>query len=97
MSVQRPSVGRIVHYRSFGTPGGEFTPECRAAIITGVQAHVEQAADRTKPPHLAEVIETERYTADLFVMNPTGVFLNQACAQDEAEQRGGTWHWPERV
>lgn len=31
-----PSVGRIVHYRSYGTPGGEYTAECRAAIITEV-------------------------------------------------------------
>ncbi len=28
-----PTVGRIVHYKSYGTPGGEFEPECRAAII----------------------------------------------------------------
>lgn len=31
-----PSVGRIVHYVSFGTPGGEFGSECRAAIIAGI-------------------------------------------------------------
>lgn len=34
MPKQQPSVGRIVHYRSYGTPGGEYTSECRAAIIT---------------------------------------------------------------
>lgn len=33
---QKPSVGRIVHYLSYGTPGGEYKPECRAAIITEV-------------------------------------------------------------
>ena len=31
-----PSVGRIVHYRSFGTPKGEFESTCRAAIVTQV-------------------------------------------------------------
>lgn len=31
-----PSIGRIVHYRSYGTPGGEFGMECRAAVITEV-------------------------------------------------------------
>ena len=36
MPVQLPSVGRVVHYRSYGTPGGEFAPECRAAVVTGV-------------------------------------------------------------
>lgn len=33
----KPSVGRIVHYVSYGTPGGEFTRECRAAVITEVR------------------------------------------------------------
>lgn len=36
MSVQVPSIGRVVHYRSFGTPGGEYLPEPRAAIVTEV-------------------------------------------------------------
>ncbi len=31
-----PTIGRIVHYQSYGTPGGEFLPEPRAAIITEV-------------------------------------------------------------
>jgi hypothetical protein len=31
-----PSVGRIVHYTSFGTPGGEYESTCRAAVITEV-------------------------------------------------------------
>jgi len=31
--VQKPSVGRIVHYRNFGTPG-ELV--CRAAVVTTV-------------------------------------------------------------
>lgn len=32
--MQSPSVGRIVHYVSYGTPGGEYASECRAAIVT---------------------------------------------------------------
>jgi hypothetical protein len=32
----KPTVGRIVYYKSYGTPNGEFKPENRAAIITGV-------------------------------------------------------------
>lgn len=31
-----PSVGRIVHYQAYGTPGGEFKSLARAAIITEV-------------------------------------------------------------
>lgn len=33
---QTPSVGRDVHYISYGTPGGEYEPVCRAAKITEV-------------------------------------------------------------
>lgn len=33
---QTPSTGRTVHYQSYGTPNGEYTPEARAAIITAV-------------------------------------------------------------
>lgn len=34
---QQPSVGRMVHYVSYGLPGGEFPAGiCRAAIITQV-------------------------------------------------------------
>ncbi len=34
--MQQPSVGRIVHYQSYGTPGGQYLPEPRAAVITEV-------------------------------------------------------------
>ena len=32
----KPTIGRIVHYQSYGTPGGEFLPEPRAAVVTEV-------------------------------------------------------------
>lgn len=32
--MSEATVGQIVHYKSYGTPGGEFEPECRAAIVT---------------------------------------------------------------
>lgn len=35
-STPKPTVGRVVHYHSYGTPGGEYLPEARAAIVTGV-------------------------------------------------------------
>ncbi len=37
MAEQQPSVGRMVHYVSYGTPGGEYASECRAAVITAVR------------------------------------------------------------
>jgi len=33
--MAKPSVGRVVHYVAYGTPGGEFPAGiCRAALIT---------------------------------------------------------------
>jgi len=34
--MNKPTVGRTVHYQSYGTPGGEYKAEPRAAIITQV-------------------------------------------------------------
>lgn len=88
----KPSVGRVVHYVSYGTPGGEFGRECRAAIITEVPAHL-----------LAEPMDgcpngtDGQWIASLAVLNPTGAYFNQNVALDESASTGGTWHWPERV
>ena len=79
----KPSVGRVVHYVSYGTPGGEYGKECRAAVITAVEVDTDKLG-RAQPVSLA-------------VLNPTGMFFNQGCRHSEAEYDGGTWHWPERV
>lgn len=81
MTQQIPSVGRIVHYVSYGTPGGEYTSECRAAVIAAVPT---------------AVWEGDAQPVDLVVFNPTGLFFN-CCPQDEDTKRGGTWHFPERI
>lgn len=41
--AQVPSIGRVVHYHSYGTPGGEHKPAPRAAIVTDV--HDADAGD----------------------------------------------------
>jgi hypothetical protein len=33
---------------------------------------------------------------DLVVCNPNGLYFNRAM-HDEADKKGGTWHWPELV
>lgn len=81
----RPTVGRIVHYRSFGTPGGEYTSQCRAAIVAGVPDG--------GPPVIGP--DGPAQQLDLAVLNPIGLFFNR-CPQDETGKAGGTWHWPER-
>lgn len=32
----KPTVGRMVYYKSYGTPNGEYKPQNRAAIVTDV-------------------------------------------------------------
>ncbi|MFJ1865554.1 hypothetical protein ACIOD1_13065 [Streptomyces sp. NPDC088097] len=91
MSQPEPSVGRIVHYVSYGTPGGEYPSVCRAAVITEVPDHL------TAEPFDGCPNGTEgQWIAGLAVLNPEGFFFNRD-AQHSEEQRGGTWHWPERV
>jgi hypothetical protein len=94
----KPSVGRIVHYRSYGTPGGEYPAVCRAAIVTAVDTY-QDGGDPDQ--HLGHV--------DLCVLNPTGQFFNRGVLHHEGDPdhvdatpghptyRPGTWHWPERV
>lgn len=113
MAEQTPTVGRIVHYVSFGTPGGEYTSQCRAAVVTEVCPDGDPEHDGC---------------ASLCVLNPTGQFFNEhvsfhgggetpgkpdcpndhaampfrycpelGCGWQEASHKGGTWHWPERA
>jgi hypothetical protein len=96
--TQQPSIGRIVHYVSFGTPGGEYGHECRAAVITEVAAG--DAPDGESQPQ----------SVGLCVLNPTGQFFNRDVGYDNGDATtgctqlcgsldyaGGTWHWPERA
>lgn len=34
--TKQPSVGRVVHYQAYGTPGGEFASVPRCALVTEV-------------------------------------------------------------
>ena len=36
----RAYVGQVVHYVSYGTPGGEYRSACRAAILSEVSGEV---------------------------------------------------------
>lgn len=81
----KPTVSRFVHYVSYGTPGGEYSSVCRAAVITAV----DEYQDNPDGPFLGHV--------DLCVFNPDGLFFNKGVHQSEDDHRGGTWHWPERV
>jgi hypothetical protein len=83
----KPTVGRIVHYASHGTPvrhdGTQaYKSEPRAAIVTAV----------TDTP-----LFPDNPIVDLCVLNPTGLFFKENVAYDDSDHpAGGTWHWPPR-
>jgi hypothetical protein len=79
---QIPSVGRVVHYFAYGTPGGEFPAGvARAAIIT----EVDDPGNPDSPIGLA-------------VLNPTGMFFNQHVKRCEnTNNEAGHWDWPAYV
>lgn len=87
--MDKPSVGRVVHYVAYGTPGGEFPAGiCRAAIITEVNA--------LQPGRVVQLFDGVQMDVGLCVLNPSGQFFNRGVRYD-ADKAPGTWHWPERV
>ena len=91
MSEQKPSVGRIVHYHSYGTPGGEYTPQPRAAIIT----ELYNPGDSSVENLVVDSAGTQT-TVGLCVLNPTGQFFNRYVPYSE-QPKPGHWNWPPRV
>lgn len=106
----KPSVGRIVHYVSYGTPGGEYGKECRAAIITEVPEGVEnpqtvglcvlnptgQFFNRSVPYHDGSGKPGDPHCPNAD-SHDGGPFRYCACGWTEPAYLGGTWHWAERV
>jgi hypothetical protein len=81
----KPSVGRSVHYQSYGTPGGEYLPEPRAATIT----EVKQVQFNPGDEELTEVV-------GLAVLNPSGLFFDHNVKFAEVPTPGH-WNWAPRV
>ena len=90
----KPSVGRIVHYQSYGTPGGEYKPKARAAIIT-------ECEPLPTSEHCIGVASDEyyqdetSYSVQICILNPTGMFF--AHAKFSPEPKPGCWSWPPRA
>lgn len=85
-----PSIGRVVHYQSYGTPGGEYLPEPRAAIITEVHSVSWSPGAGDGDGQKVEAV------VGLAVLNPTGMFFNERVPFAE-EPTPGHWNWPPRV
>ena len=92
-----PSIGRIVHYVSHGTPvradGTQaYSSECRAAVVTEVNRYAPgSTGDRADE-------------VGLCVLNPTGQFFSRNVPFGKgdvpcvpSQLTGGTWQWPARI
>lgn len=104
----KPSVGRIVHYASYGTPGGEYGQECRAAVITqvvnggdvpDVGLCVLNPTGQFFNPAVAyhDGAEQQGKPGCPDSASHGNPFRYCACGWSEAALQGGTWHWPERT
>ena len=90
-----PSVGRIVHYVSHGSPvrpdGTQaYSSECRAAVITEVvRGDIGLCVLNPTGQFFSRGVEHGA---------PNGGFMGgttKLCGG--LDYAGGTWHWPERV
>lgn len=104
--MQNPSIGRIVHYTSYGTPGGEYASVCRAAIVTAVGEDGEVSLCVLNPEGLF-LNQQVRYDGGGETAGDPDLCPDPqrhgsphrycVCGWIEASRSGGTWHWPERV
>lgn len=98
----QPTVCRMVHYVSYGTPGGEYSSQCRAAVVTEVTGETVGLCvmnptglffnQGVQFHDVAEVPGSPDCPNRQYHGNP---FRYCACGWAEAAPVGGTWHWPE--
>jgi hypothetical protein len=108
VNIARPTVGRIVHYVSHGTPvlddGTQIFPSrCRAALVTEVGVWITVDTTEAESYSRSEgrpIRHVEQWfysdAVQVAVVNPTGAMYHH-CKHDEVDHAGGTWHWPEVV
>lgn len=77
-----PAVGVFCHYTSYGTPGGEYESQCRAAVIAGLT--------RDEGQDFADLVVFNP-TGLFFNSCPQ----DESLLTPSGDHRGGTWHWPE--
>lgn len=84
--MDKPSVGRIVHYTNLGDKDGRYPPEQQAAIITGIYPMPEnvEPIDPSKPM---------AHAVDLHIFYRTGQFDMKEVPFSETYERGH-WSWP---
>lgn len=81
--MQKPSVGRVVHYVSAGSADGRYPSVCRAADVTEVES------DEPTDMRVGLLVKNP----EGIHFRP---LVSGGAAYDE-EKAPMTWHWPERV
>jgi hypothetical protein len=83
-TAQKPSIGAVVHYVSYGTPKGEYPSRCCAAIVTEMESDTVVGLCVLSPTGQSfnQHVKQDAY---------------QAGGGDTCDYFGGTWHWPEQV
>lgn len=88
VSTMKPppiQIGTPVHYRAYGTPGGEYLPVCRAADVTEVNPD--------NPLHVGVMVKNPGGV----YFRPVaagGCHYQHPDNGPGGEPEGGTWHWP---
>jgi hypothetical protein len=99
--MQKPTIGRIVHYTNLGDKDGKYPPETQAAVITGVyKTSCEPSSPDGQNPDYSSPANTtgeksNTMFADLLIHYRTGDFRMNKVPFSESPERG-CWNWPPR-
>ncbi|WP_282203880.1 hypothetical protein [Kitasatospora fiedleri] len=96
----RPTVGRVVHYHSHGSPVLEdgsqrYESRPRAAIVTDVPRYLTAEPYDGCPNGKLDHEDRPMWIASLAVLNPTGVHFDLNVPYSETPEPG-CWSWPPR-
>jgi hypothetical protein len=83
--TDKPTIGRIVHYLNHGSP----------VLPDGSQKYKPECRAAIVTQNILGFMDSE--LTGMAVLNPSGLFFEFGCPQDESKSIGGSWHWPERV
>lgn len=83
--MAEPRIAQLVHYVSYGTPGGEYASQCRAAVVA------ERLSDDEATLCVLNPSGIFFNTCSRNEMPPPA----KICLGEPTSYRGGTWHYAE--
>lgn len=88
-----PSVCRMVHYVAYGTPGGEYSRACRAAVVTETRESMTGGIGLAVLSPAGLFFNDDVHYHEGEPLKP-GESRRDLCGN--RDYAGGTWHWPAR-